>query len=787
MDTHTVRKLEFDKVLVRIRAYTETSLGSGRVDSLYPEQDIPEIERAQEEAAQGRRLLEMIGPLPLGGIRDVEPYLGRAVKGLILAPEELLEISMTLYGSRRVQAYFQKMHKEGLDMWALTPYEKQITPLEDLEKAINGILDDQGQVRDDASTKLQSIRREKQTLSQRVRERLEGYLSSRRTEKMIQEAVVTIRGDRYVIPIKSEYRASFPGILHDRSSSGQTLFIEPQAVVEMNNRLRSLERDEEEEIYRLLSMLTQEVALKADALQNTLEALGTLDLIMAKARFSREWDCCKPVLNEGGPIRLKEARHPLIASEEVVPIDVALGDSFRTLVITGPNTGGKTVSLKTVGLMCLMAQAGIPIPALEGSQVGVYKGIYADIGDEQSIEQSLSTFSSHLTQIVRILQEVEKGDLILLDEVGAGTDPEEGAALAMALLEHLHNREVHTVATTHYTELKAFAYSTPGLENAAVEFDVDTLSPTYRLLMGVPGRSNAFAIARRLGLDEDIIVKARNFTAQDEDSIEGMINRIEKEEYALLQEREDVRREKDSVEKLEEELKRIRQEEAQKQKKLLEDTYQKAQSLLRSIREEGQKMLKEIRHYAGPEGDRMANNFNRVLKEKEAALKEFASQDQNLEAGPPPETLKRGDTVHILNLREKGQVLKVDGDRLCLQVGVMQIWSSRQEVRLLEEEATTVRGGKKVAGLKGAKTQSVRSSLDLRGKRWEEARDETDKYLDDAYLAGLKQVTIIHGKGTGALRGVVHELLSSHPHVQDFRLGERGEGGHGATIAVLRV
>ncbi len=784
MEKHTLEKLEFGKIITKLREKAATELGAEKAQNLEPSPDINLVTQEIRESSQGLELLMLNGPIPFGGIKDIRRAIKRSGKGQVLDLESIVSLVQTLYGFTQIKKYFAKYKEEGWEFPELEKYEQEIGDFSELEKRINGIVNNYGEIRDDASPKLNSIRREKKVLAQRIREKMDSYLHSPKLDKVIQDPVVTIRGDRFVLPVKADKKSSLPGIIHDRSASGQTVFVEPQAVVEMNNKLGSLEREEEAEIYRILKEITGRVAAKETELLQGLEAAAHLDFVMAKAQLGQEYNCSEPELNENGPIKIKGARHPLLPADEVVPIDVSLGEDFNTLVITGPNTGGKTVTLKTVGLLCLMAQAGLLIPVDRGSEIGIFSGIFADIGDEQSIEQSLSTFSSHLTQIVRLLKNACPGDLVLLDEVGAGTDPEEGAALAMALLQHLHNKGMLTVATTHYTELKAFAYTHEGIENAAVEFDVETLSPTYRLMIGVPGRSNALAIASRLGLSGEIIEQAKTFIGEHRSNVDGMISRIEKEEYAVLERKEALQREK---EKLEEELTQARKEReelAARQEQMVRDFSRQAQEIIEEIREEGSKLLKEIRKYAGPAGDRMANEFNLALKAQEKRIRDLTKADDEDRVEREPLAVKPGQKVKIVSLNQEGVVLSEKDDQVNVQAGVMQIWVDKRDLIPVKEEGTS--SPQTSQRYKKSKAQIIKQSLDLRGMRWEEGREETDKYLDDAYLAGLKRVEIIHGKGTGALRKGIHELLEGHHHVENFRLGGEGEGGDGVTIVELR-
>lgn len=787
LDIHTIKKLEFDKVKTALKSFAANQLGLDVIEALKPDHNFAQIEKALKETDEMMLLLERGGKLPLGGVKDIKAFLAAGLKGFLLGPSEFFQIRSTLYACRKVVGFFDYLKAEkDLLCLQLASYKNSIGDFSQLERNIDYVLDERGEIRDSASPTLQNIRRQQQKISQRIRDRLDSFLTNKNYEKMIQDPVITIRGERYVIPIKADFRSSFPGILHDRSASGQTLFIEPQAVVEMNNNLKDLEKDEQKEIERIFRQLIQELNQQAPEIEAAVDALQLLDFIQAKGLYGRANNCVIPQLRQGGPIDLKKARHPLINAQQVVPIDAYLGDTFNTLVITGPNTGGKTVSLKTVGLLCLMGQAGMPIPAAAGSTIGVFRGIYADIGDEQSIEQSLSTFSSHMTQIVRILEMVKANDLVLLDEVGAGTDPEEGAALAMAILNYLHQRQVLTVATTHYTELKAYAYTQAGLENAAVEFDLNSLSPTYRLLIGIPGRSNAFAIARRLGLREDIIEQAKSTISTEHNNLEGMISRIEKEEYALLDERDQLRKKIAQLEASEKKLRQKEQEQRESYLKTITEVQDKAQAVLKAIKAEGGRLLKEIRSFGGPDADRLADRFNKSLKEQELKLEDFKKpsleEDSTLQE---QQDLKLGAKVQLSSINQAGRIQEIEGTKAKIQVGVMQIWANLKELQLVDE-TDQAQEKSKLGKIQGRKAQNIPYQLDLRGMRWDEACEKIEKYLDDAYLAGLKQVYIVHGKGTGALRKASHELLNGNKNVSSYRLGGAGEGGVGATVVDLK-
>jgi len=616
-------------------------------------------------------------------------------------------------------------------------------------------------------------------------------ISSSAYQKYLQEPIITVRGDRHVIPVKQEFRANIPGIVHDQSASGATLFIEPMAIVEMNNDIKKLKLDEENEIERILRELTALVDEKYDSIKTNMEILATLDFIFAKARFSLEFRCTEPRVNSKGIINIKKARHPLLKAESVVPIDIYMGETFNTLVITGPNTGGKTVTLKTIGLLTLMAQSGLHIPANDYSEVAVFDEVFADIGDEQSIEQSLSTFSSHMTNIVSILEHVTPNSLVLFDELGAGTDPTEGAALAMSILELLHKKNIRTAATTHYSELKIYALTTEGICNASVEFDVATLRPTYRLLIGIPGKSNAFEISRKLGLSEEIIKRAKEFISQDDVKFEDLIRSLEEDKRKAEEERDIASRLKFELEKEKSEMdRRLEKLEAQKDR-IIREARNEALEIVRRSKEEAGELIRELQDAIWKENEEKAAMIEKSrmkLRQRENDMEEKIGESLFKKSGIAPlKDIRIGMAVKIINLDRTGSVLTLpdeDGN-LTVQAGIMKINVNVNNLTAAEEEKEKP---KRSSGVKvsSAKAMTVASQIDLRGQTLDEALMNVDKYLDDAYLGNLPQVTIIHGKGTGVLRAGIMQLLKSHSHVKSYRSGGFGEGGIGATIVEIK-
>lgn len=777
----TLRILEFDKILARLAEYATSALGRQEVLALRPMLERSRIAQALQETSEAKSLLSAQGRLPMGGIHDIRETVSTAAMGRTLAPEELMRVGQTLEAIDNLRDFFRDREEEAPALYALV---NELQPFPRILKAITQAIGPGGEVLDEASPKLHSLRTQMRTLHNRIKDRLDDIIKGE-NQKYLQESLVTLRNGRYVIPVKQEYKAQFPGIVHDQSASGATLFIEPMVVVEINNQLRQVEAEEEQEIYRILTQLSAMVGAEAVAFRANLDLLARLDLTVAKARMSIAYDGTEPLLNEQGIIRLRGARHPLLTGN-VVPVDLELGDSFHTLVITGPNTGGKTVNLKTTGLLVLMAQAGLHIPARYDSEIAIFSGIYSDIGDEQSIEQSLSTFSAHMTQIVAVLQAAEgPKDLVLLDELGAGTDPAEGAALAMAILKTLHERGVRTIATTHYSELKAFAYNTAGMQNASVEFDLTTLRPTYRLLLGIPGESNAFAIAARLGLESSIINQARAILSPEQLYVEELIGRITAERKTLEQDRHEASVLRSRLEKQEkehrDELERLRAE----RQKYLRQAKEEAQELVKETRRQMEELLRELREAAPEQRNRLAQARRRELA---ARLEQLAETDRVEEetGSVATDEIQIGGKVEVTHLGQTGDVLAIDGDQIQVGVGSLKIWVDRRRLRPLGD-GREQKAAVSIGELGREKAQTIHTELDLRGLPVDEALMEVDKYLDAAFLAGVPSVRLIHGKGTGALRKAIGEYLKDHPHVKKYRWGEEGEGGMGVTIAELRA
>lgn len=782
MDNRGLRAVEFPKIIDKLEKKAATLLGKEIARDLVPVNDFEQVQYYQQETREAMEVNRLKGGLPLGGIRDIRSYVKRVKIGGDLIAEQLMEIATTIYAGRRLKGFILKIN-EDIDLPILSSHAEQIEELKHVEDSINSCINEFGEIMDSASSNLRTIRQQIRTLEGRVKEKLEHILRNNNYQKMLQEAIVTIRNGRYVIPVKQEYRSVFGGMVHDQSASGATLFVEPEAVVQANNSLKEQLIKEEKEIERILKQLSDEVRVEADSLDTNIEHLGRVDFIQAKSDLAQDMKAIQPRLNNDGYINLKKARHPLIPVKDVVPINISMGKEYHSIVITGPNTGGKTVTLKTIGLLSLMTMAGLHIPAEEESEMSVFSSVFADIGDEQSIEQSLSTFSGHLTNIIKILKNMDDRSMILLDELGAGTDPTEGAALAIAILEKIRSRNAKVVATTHYSELKAYAYNREYVVNASVEFDVETLRPTYRLLVGVPGRSNAFAIAKRLGLSEDIIDLAKNQISEDNLQVESMIESLEVNQRTAEKERleaESLRREaKELNEELEKKLASFEME----KDRLAENARKEAETIVKNAKRESEEIIAELRKLAQEEQVgikehkliEMKKQLERAVPEAKKSKTKKTDKNQRIEIG---------DEVKVLSLDKKGIVLeKIDKNEYLLQIGIMKMKVDKTDIQVIEQK----KNPEHKVNITGVKRSSnVRSELDVRGSNVEDAIMQIDHYLDEAFMEGYGQVSIIHGKGTGALRSGLQDFLRKHPHVKNTRIGAFGEGGSGVTIVELK-
>ncbi|MBI2843930.1 MAG: endonuclease MutS2 [Armatimonadetes bacterium] len=785
MDAQVIRVLEFDKIVNMLAERAACSLGQERAASLVPMTDVDVIRRMQAETSEAKSVLQMHGTIPLGGITDIRPLVHKAELGAMLQPREIADIAQTLSAARRLRSFLMK-HREDCPL--LTGIAGGMGVFEPIEQEAARCISPGGEIVDAASEGLARVRSEMKATHARIMERLNLILQSRQHRSALQEPLITQREDRYCIPVKVEYRSQIRGIVHDASSSGATVFVEPEQVVEPGNDLKRLAARERDEVEKVLLKLSARIAAASQDILSTVEIVAHIDFVSAKAKLSAAQDASEPALNREGRLNLIQARHPLL-SGDVVPVDVQLGTAFRALLITGPNTGGKTVTLKTIGLLTLMAQAGLHVPAAPGTDAAVFDQVFADIGDEQSIEQSLSTFSSHVQNIVRVVRAAERNALVLLDEIGAGTDPAEGAALARAILNYLLDRDVRLVATTHYGELKEFAFVRDGVQNASVEFDVQTLRPTFRLMMGVPGSSNAFAIASRLGMPEAIVEGAQDSLAGRRDGADEVIHRIEESHLAAIEEHAQARRSSAEAETLrrryEEQLRKLESVRA----KVEDEVRGRAKQLIDHYTRKLERSLKEL-----AETSREGRRSERIKKEARESLdkvrEELIELPELVDEGPVDgHVYRKGDPVRIANLNQEGVlVAEVSGDgQAMVLIGVMKVMvpitSLRPATGAQKESGTAAPSG---TGISLSKAENVSPELKLIAQRAELALHNLERYLDDAHAAGLTQVRIIHGKGTGALRFAVWEFLKDHPAVESYRLGEQSEGGSGATVVMLK-
>ncbi|MBC1374479.1 endonuclease MutS2 [Listeria sp. FSL L7-1699] len=777
--------LEFDKIKKQLAEFASSSLGEQAIYELAPATDFQVVQKAQLETEEGAKIIRLRGSAPITGLTDVFAHLKRLEIGGDLNGLEIYQIGSNLRVSRQMKNFMNDLLEIGVEIPLLGALSDELLVLKDVEEDIAISIDESGKILDTASEALSSIRRTLRRTEDRVREKLESYLRDRNASKMLSDAVITIRNDRYVIPVKQEYKGHYGGIVHDQSASGQTLFIEPQSVVDLNNERKALQAKEKQEIERILAEISASLAGWINEIHHNTFILGRFDFILAKARFGKAVKAVTPHLSDTGIVHLIAARHPLLEAEKVVANDIYLGEDFSTIVITGPNTGGKTITLKTLGLLTLMAQSGLQIPAQEDSTIAVFENVFADIGDEQSIEQSLSTFSSHMTNIVSILEKVNHKSLILYDELGAGTDPQEGAALAIAILDASHKKGASVVATTHYPELKAYGYNRAHATNASVEFNVETLSPTYKLLIGVPGRSNAFDISRRLGLSESIITEARSLVDTESADLNDMISSLEEKRNLAEREYEEARELARGADALLKDLQKEITNYYQQKDKLLEQANEKAAGIVEKAETEAEEIIHELRAMqlngaAGIKEHELIDAKTRLGKTKPKTINKTIPQAPKQK----PHVFQEGDNVRVLSLGQKGTLLnKISDKEWNVQIGIIKMKIKTTDLEYIQPEKpkkqriiTSVHSGGSPA----------KSELDLRGERYEDALQKVDKYLDEALLAGYPQVAIIHGKGTGALRTGVTEYLKNHRMVKSIRFGAAAEGGNGVTIVEFK-
>lgn len=788
MNPKALKALEYFKIIEQLTEKASSSLGKNLCRQLVPLTDINEIRHMQTQTRDALLRIFQKGSISFGSVKDVRGSLKRLEIGSSLGVPEILSICGLLENTNRVKAYSRGDRNDAVPD-SLSDMFESLEPLTPVTTEIRRCILSEDEISDDASPALRQIRRNIKAANDRIHTQL-GSIVNGSARNYLQDSVITMRDGRYCIPVKAEYKNQVPGMIHDQSSTGSTLFIEPMAIVKLNNDIRELELQEQKEIEVILSSLSEQIALERELIALDLDLMVQLDFIFARASLALDMKGSEPVFNEEGRINLKKARHPLINKKKVVPIDIRLGDEFDLLVITGPNTGGKTVSLKTVGLLTLMGQSGLHIPANDMSELSLFHEVYADIGDEQSIEQSLSTFSSHMTNVVSFLEKADTKSLVLFDELGAGTDPTEGAALAISILSYLHERQIRTMATTHYSELKVYALSTPGVENGSCEFDVETLRPTYRLLIGIPGKSNAFAISSKLGLPDHIIERAKEQISEQDESFEDVLTSLENSRVTIENERQEIRQYKEEIKQLKEKL-QTKQEKLDEQKdRILRQANEEAHTILREAKEYADQTMKLFHKFQKDHVDTAA-----VEKERQNLRQRMSAREKQMAIKPDVRKAKKeltakdlrlGESVKVLSMNLKGTVSSHPDSKgyLFVQMGIIRSKVHISDLELVDEaEITTPSLQRTGAGkIRMSKSASISSEINLLGKTVDEAVAELDKYLDDAYIAHLKSVRIVHGKGTGALRKGVHNYLKRQKHVKSFRLGEFGEGDAGVTI-----
>lgn len=792
MNEKALRTLEYTKIIERLTELAGSSIGKELCRNLKPSSNLAEIEAAQKQTSDALSRIYQRGSISFSGVQDVRGSLKRLEIGGSLSALELLRIAKLLETTSRVKS-FGRLENSDREKDSLDDMFDGLQPLANLYNEIYRCILSEDEIADDASPALAKIRRSIRQTNDRVHTQLASLVNgSSRT--YLQDAVITMRNGRYCVPVKSEYKGQVPGMIHDQSSTGSTLFIEPMAIVKLNNELRELELQEQKAIEAVLAELSNMAAAENENIADNFRILTQLDFIFARAMLSKSYNGTEPIFNEKGHINIKKGRHPLLDKKSVVPIDIWLGKDFRLLVITGPNTGGKTVSLKTVGLFTLMGQAGLHIPAFDHSELSVFDKVFADIGDEQSIEQSLSTFSSHMTHTVSILKEATDRSLVLFDELGAGTDPTEGAALAIAILNELHSRGTCTMATTHYSELKVFALTTPGVENGCCEFSVETLRPTYRLLIGVPGKSNAFAISGKLGLPEHIIEDARSRISEQDESFEDLLSDLEHSRITIEKEQEELARYKAEAASLKAQLEKKQERLDSAKERILAEANEKAHTILREAKEYADETIKNFNKYgkaAGVSISDMERERTRLREKMNAAEKNMAKKTPaKVKKAVDPKALRVGDSVKVLSLNLKGTVSTLPDAKgnLFVQMGILRSQVNLRDIEPIDEPVITAPNFNRTGSgkIKMAKSSSVGIELNLLGKTSDEAISELDKYLDDAYIAHLPSVRIVHGKGTGALRKAVHNYLRRCKIVDEYHLGEFGEGDAGVTIVTFK-
>lgn len=782
------KTLDFPKVMNQLSTHAVSSLGKEKILALSPSSDYEEVKTRQEETDDGVRILKMRGGIPLSPFLDIRPHLKRANIGAALNGQEIAQIGKVIRSVREISQFFTQLKEDEIELNQLYKVSNQFVSLRPLERTIYSVVDEGGYVLDDASTKLRGIRTAIKQTENSVRQKLESIVRGSQA-RFLTDAIITMRNDRYVIPVKHENRSTFGGVVHDQSSTGQTLFIEPQSVVDLNNRLKQYQSEERSEVERILAELTNEIMPHTVEIEQNMTVLISLDFVNAKAKYAREIKGIRPLISKENHVSFIQARHPLLEESDVVANDLILGEQYKTMIITGPNTGGKTVALKTLGLLQLMGQSGLQIPVEEESVMGVFSSVFADIGDEQSIEQSLSTFSSHMTNIVNILSKIDENSLILLDELGAGTDPQEGAALAIAMLDAIAAKGSYVLITSHYPELKAYGYNRPQTINASMEFDVQTLSPTYRLLIGIPGRSNAFEIAKRLGLEETIIESARQLMSGESQSVDEMIQDLETKRKQADQATVSTKEELKNAQKIHEELKtafkdyeiekdNLKKKAESEANKIIERAQKDANEIIENLRQrqlEGQAGANIKEHEFIDAQTKLAN-----LKTEEEALQ----KNKVLQKQKRKKELKPGDSVQVESLGQKGIVIEKSGNKQwVVQMGMLKMKLNESDLTQTQAEKEPKQAR---ASLKSYSMGSVSTEIDLRGERVESALNRLDQYLDQAILSNYPKVTIIHGMGTGAVRKAVQDYLKKHSQVKTYADAPANQGGSGATNVTFK-
>ena len=791
MNQKSLTKLEFPKIIEMLTDHASSPGGASFCRRIKPMTDLNKIITAQEQTAAAFTRIVKKGIPSFSGCYAVSDSLKRLEIGSALSAPELLRIGKLLQTTARIKSYGR--HENADDQAdCLDVYFEQLAPLTPLSTEIDRCILGEDEISDDASSKLKQIRRNINGMNDKIHSTMTGLLNgSMRT--YLQDAIITMRGDRYCLPVKAEYRSQVNGLIHDQSATGSTLFIEPMAVVKLNNDLKELYGKEQEEIQVILARLSADAAEYVSEIRTDYATLTELDFIFARGALALDMNASKPMFNQERRIRIREGRHPLLDKKKVVPISLTLGEDFDLLIVTGPNTGGKTVSLKTVGLFQLMGQAGLHIPALDRSELGVFREVYADIGDEQSIEQNLSTFSSHMTNVVSFIKQVNEDSLVLFDELGAGTDPTEGAALATAILNHLHCQGIRTMATTHYSELKVYALSTPGVENASCEFDVETLRPTYRLLLGIPGKSNAFAIAGKLGLPDYIIEEAKTHLTEQDESFEDLLTDLESSRRTIAKEQEEIAAYRRELEALKQETAQKKEKLEEQRDRILREANEKAHAILADAKETADETMRNFHKFgkANVSATEMEKERERLRKKMEKTREGMTEEVKKPKKQYKPSDFKLGETVKVLSMNLTGTVHSLPDTKgnLMIQMGILSSKVHISDLEIVDEKPAYL---KKTAArtskgkVKMGKSLSVSPEINLLGKTVDEAVAELDKYLDDASLAHLTSVRVVHGKGTGALRAGIHKYLKRQKHVKSFRLGAFGEGDAGVTIAELK-